>query len=266
MTGDGLLAAALKRDGRIAMAALLAIGLLAWGGTLYLAAQMHQMPDMAGMRMSHLQMLSPTLAPWSAGLALYLFAMWFVMMVGMMTPSAAPMVLIYRQVAAQASHQRFASAAWFFGGYLAAWASFSLLATLAHWLLESNALMNTAMQVAGTRIGGLILIAAGIYQFLPLKHACLARCRSPLQFVQQHGGFRPGVGASLRLGFLHGLYCVGCCWVLMALLLVVGVMNLLWIAGLALLVLLEKTLPRVSWLVRGAGLAAIVGGLWMLLR
>lgn len=270
MSVDAALAAALRRERLIALVALLIIAALAWGWTLHLAAQMQGMatPAMAGVTMSHLQMMSPALAPWSLPLGVYLFVMWAVMMIGMMTPSAAPMVLLYIGVARHAarSSHRFASAAWLFAGYLGAWCAFSLLATLLQWLLESAAMMTASMQAANLRLGGAVLIAAGLYQWLPIKNACLTQCRAPLQFIQQHGGFQASAAGSLRLGFRHGLYCVGCCWVLMLLLFVGGVMNLLWIAALTLFVLLEKLVPHVQWLVRGAGIAAMAGGMWMLLR
>ena len=268
MTREAALAATLKRERGIILAALLVIAALAWIWVVREAARMSaiDMPGMEGMRMNHLQMLSPAFAPWSGTLATWLFAMWFVMLVGMMTPSAAPRVLLYAGVArhAAARGHAFASATWFFGGYLAAWAAFSLLAMLAHWSLESAALMTPAMQAASRPLGGALLLAAGVYQWLPLKQACLARCRAPLAFIQQHGGFQASASGSLRLGFRHGLYCVGCCWALMALLFVGGVMNLLWIAGLAMLVLVEKLAPTATWIVRGSGIALIVAGLQML--
>ncbi|MEO6368178.1 MAG: DUF2182 domain-containing protein, partial [Steroidobacteraceae bacterium] len=138
------LAAALRRERLIALISMLVIAALAWGGTLRLAAQMRAMaaPAMANVTMSHLQMMSPALVPWSLPLAAYLFVMWFVMMVGMMTPSAAPMVLLYLGVARHAAGtgHRFASASWLLAGYLLAWAVFSVFATLLHWWLESSAL------------------------------------------------------------------------------------------------------------------------------
>lgn len=263
-----MLASALRRERIVVLAALLVIAALAWLWVLREASRMAAlyMPGMEGMPMSHMQMMSPAYAPWTATLAIYLFVMWFVMMIGMMTASAAPMVLLYMGVARQAATrgQRFASAAWFFGGYLAAWASFSVLATVGHWLLESRAMMTSAMQAADTRIGAAVLVAAGVYQWLPLKRACLAKCRAPLSFIQQHGGFRADAAGSFTLGCRHGLYCVGCCWLLMLLLFVGGVMNPLWIAALAMLVLLEKIAPGGHWIARGAGFLAIAAGLWML--
>ena len=120
------------------------------------------------------------------------------------------------------------------------------------------------MASASHRFGGAVLIAAGLYQLTPVKYACLAQCRSPLSFVQRHGGFKSSAAGSLRLGLLHGLYCIGCCWALMALLFVGGVMNVLWIAALAPLVLLEKLTPFGRWVARAAGIAFVAAGAWML--
>ena len=268
MSGDEALSTALRRERAIALTALLVIATMAWLWLLREAQRMSgmDMSSMGGMRMSYLQMLSPAYAPWTWTLGTYLFCMWFVMMIGMMTPSAAPMVLLYLGVSRHAvrTGHRFTSAGWFFGGYLIAWAAFSLIATLAHWWLESVALMTPMMRTASRPLGATVLIAAGIYQWLPLKDACLAQCRAPLSFIQQHGGFRPEPTAALRLGFTHGWYCVGCCWVLMLLLLVGGVMNLLWIASLAAFVLIEKLAPGGRWISRAAGVVAIAAGLWML--
>jgi len=270
LNGEAALAAALRRERFIALLALLIVAAIAWAYVLRLADDMATMdtPEMAAMQMSMIQMLSPNLAPWSLPLATYLFVMWVVMMIGMMTPSAAPMVLLYLGVARNAASRghRFTSSAWFFGGYLLAWCVFSLVATAAHWALESAALMTPAMRAASVPMGAAILIAAGLYQWLPIKDACLNRCRAPLQFIQQHGGFQPRAGGSLGLGFTHGLYCVGCCWLLMLVLFVVGVMNILWIAALMIFVLAEKTVPGARWLSRIAGAGAIIAGSWMLGR
>lgn len=250
------------------LAALLLITLLAWTWVIHLSAQMTA--PMAGIDMSSMPgmaAMAPAIEPWTAAHALFLFAMWAVMMVGMMTPSVAPMVLLYQRVAQQANSagHSFAPAGWFFCGYLAAWVLFAAMATLAQWGLESLALLSPMMDGTSNIFGGAVLLLAGIYQWLPLKDACLSRCRAPLWFVQQHGGFQESAQGSLRLGFLHGLYCIGCCWALMALLFVGGVMNLLWIAAIMLLVLLEKILPGARWFARGAGVIAMVVGLWLML-
>ena len=238
------------------LAALTVLVALAWTWLVWLQGQMNPpMADMPGMTM-------PDAAVWSPAYLLLMLAMWAVMMVGMMTPSASPMILLYARVAAQAQGIAFASAAWFAGGYLMAWLLFSVAATFAQFGL-GHAL--SPMMALNSRIAaGAFLIAAGLYQWTPLKQACLAHCRAPLVFIQRHGGFRPGVSAALRLGLLHGLYCIGCCWVLMALLFVGGVMNLVWIAALMMGVLLEKLLPRGHHFARAAGLVAVAAGGWMI--
>ena len=259
----------LRRDRLIALAALLLIAGVAWAWLLGESARMASMDTaaMASVRMNHMEMMSPHLTAWSPGLASYLFFMWFVMMIGMMLPSASPLLLLYMGVARHAagSGHRFASAAWFLAGYLCAWAMFSAAATAAHWALESAAMMTPSMSTASRPLGAAVLIAAGIYQWLPVKDACLTRCRAPLSYIQQHGGFQPEGGRTLMLGLVHGLYCVGCCWALMLLLFVFGVMNLLWVAALMMYVLAEKLLPGAKWLARAAGVGAVLAGIGVLL-
>ena len=265
---DGTLEAVLRRDRLIVASALGVIAALAWAYVLWLAADM----DMDGMNMSGLRMvpaglgiMAPAAAPWSAVELALVFVMWAVMMVGMMAPSAAPMILLYARVARQGNGagKPFAATGWFAAGYFLAWAGFSLAATLVQWVLEREALLDARMASANRLLGAIVLIAAGIYQWTPLKRACLSQCQTPFGFLMSHGGFRSNVLGCLRLGILHGTYCVGCCWVLMALLFVVGVMNVLWIALLALLVLLEKLTPWGQWVARIAGAACIAAGAWM---
>jgi predicted metal-binding membrane protein len=231
------------------------------------------MPDMPGMDMPMPDMKDmdmPAMAPgftaWSPAHALAMALMWTIMMIGMMAPSVSPMILLYVQVARQARGMVFAPAGWFAAGYLASWSAFAALATAAQWGLERAALLTPMMASSSALFAGLLLLGVGAYQLTPFKAACLSRCRAPLSFIQAHGGFKPHRFASLKLGFVHGAYCIGCCWALMALLFVGGVMNLLWVAGLAVLVLLEKLLPRGKTVSRAAGLAAIAAGLYMIGR
>ena len=259
----------LRRDRIIVAAALVGLATLAWAYVLWLAADM----DMGGMDMSDFRMIpagigimAPVLSPWSGMEFAFVFAMWAVMMVGMMTPSAAPMILIYARLGRQAlvADKPFAATGWFVAGYLLAWVGFALAATVAQWSLDRAALLDSTMTSASAALGGAVLIAAGIYQWTPLKDVCLAKCQSPFLFIQQLGGFRRDAAGATLLGLRHGAYCVGCCWVLMALLFVGGVMNVLWIALLALLVLLEKLLPFGRWIARVAGVAFLVAGVWLL--
>lgn len=181
--------------------------------------------------------------------------MWWVMMVAMMIPSASPTILLYAHVHRHSIGLETAPpTAVFLGGYLASWLAFALIAAgLQLWLVSPM-----SMTLANRQIAAGLLIAAGLYQLSPFKEACLRRCRSPALFLSRH--YRPGPLGALRLGMLHGAYCVGCCWLLMALLFVGGVMNLAWVAGLTLLVAAEKLLPGGLWLARIAGVSMIVWG------
>ena len=174
--------------------------------------------------------------------------------------------LMYARVGRQgkAEGKPFAATGWFATGYFLAWISFSLVATFVQWVFERMALLDFRMMSISSLLAGIVLIAAGAYQWTPLKDVCLAQCQTPFQFLMRHGGFRSDLRGCVLLGFQHGGYCVGCCWVLMALLFVGGVMNVLWIALLSLLVLLEKLTPVGRWIARTAGVACILTGAWML--
>ena len=260
----------LRRDRVIVAGALGGLTALAWTYILWLAVDMSMGGmDMTGFRMipAGIGLMAPAFAPWQAIEFAYVFAMWAVMMVGMMTPSAAPMILIYAQVGRQASAQGkpLAPTGWFVAGYLLTWIGFALVATGAQWALDRVALLDPMMASASRTFGGLVLIAAGVYQWAPLKDMCLAQCQSPLMFVRRHGGFRGGPRGSLTLGLRHGAYCIGCCWVLMALLFVGGVMNVLWIAAISVFVLVEKVVPAGRLISRVAGLGFIAAGAWFLI-
>jgi len=268
---DTALEAVLRRDRAVVIVALAIITASAWADLVWLADDMAMGGmDMTGYRMipAGRGLMMPANAPWQPIEFGYVFVMWVVMMIGMMMPSAAPMILIYARVGRQAAREGklFAASGWFAGGYLLAWTAFSLFATSAQWALERAALLTPMMGSASNRLGAAVLILAGLYQWAPLKEACLSHCRSPLLFIQQHGGFRREPHGALTLGFRHGLYCIGCCWALMALLFVGGVMNLFWIAALAIFVLLEKVIPFGRVVARVAGVAFIAGGVWLLLQ
>ncbi len=263
--------AVLRRDRAIVVAALVIIAALAWADILWLAHDMAMDGmDMTGFRMipAGQGLMMPTAAPWQPLEFAYVFAMWAVMMIGMMTPSVTPVVLLYARVGRQAvgSGHPFAASSWFACGYLIAWLAFSIAATSAQWVLERAALLTPMMENTNDKLGAVVLIAAGFYQWTPLKEACLSYCQAPLNFIMRHGGFRSDAGGALKLGIRHGFYCIGCCWALMLLLFVGGVMNVLWIAILSGLVLLEKLVPFGKLIPRLAGCAFIAGAAWLLLH
>ena len=207
---------------------------------------------------------SPAFRPSSISDIAFMSTMWAVMMVGMMTPSVTVMVVLHAAVArkAAASSRPLVATGWFLAGYLSAWIVFSFAACGAQWILTRLGLL-TSTGVSGT-FGGLILIGAGLYQWSSLKDICLKQCQKPFDFLMRHGGIRLEPFGALRLGAVHGLYCVGCCWVLMALLFVGGIMNVLWIAGLTILIVVEKVAPTGSLIPRLAGALMVAAGLLLL--
>ena len=247
------------RHDRIVIAGALGlVTLLAWAWLLTGAGM-----DMASM---DLNMVMPM--DWTPFYALTMFAMWWIMMIAMMLPSAAPTVLLYALVNRKAEARDQAprqpwSAAAFTSGYLAAWAGFSILAVTLQWTFERTGLLSPMMLNTTSRImAGSILLLAGLYQFTPLKEACLRHCRGPIQFLSQT--WRPGIGGAFAMGLHHGAYCLGCCWGLMAILFFGGIMNLYWIIGLALIVLIEKLAPAGLQFGKLLGLGLAAWGAWFL--
>jgi predicted metal-binding membrane protein len=263
--------AVMRRDKLIVAASLTTLAFVTWGYVLRLVGMM----DMGGMAMPGMRMSSDpfevamfsSLQPWNMAESIFAFIMWAVMMVGMMTPAAAPTILIYARVRRQANldNAPLAATGYFAGGYFLAWFAFSLVATMGQWLLERYGLLDIAMRVTGHVVAGVVLIAAGVFQLSPVKDACLRQCQSPFVFIQRHGGFNKGRAGSLKLGFDLGLYCVGCCWSLMALLFVGGIMNIFWIAAIAVFVLAEKLMPKLGILSRLAGAALFAAGIALII-
>ena len=215
------------------------------------------------MAMGDGMMLAMTPMAWTPGYAVLMFFMWWIMMMAMMLPSASPMILLFARFNRNQREKGapYVPTAIFALGYLLVWAAFSLVAVTAQWGLERSGLLSSMMASTSVILGAVLLLAAGVYQLTPLKYACLKHCRSPLFFISHR--WRPGGWGALRMGLEHGAFCTGCCWFLMALLFYGGVMNLFWIIGLALLVLVEKVAPaghRVGWIM-GAGLIAWGGAL-----
>ena len=242
----------LRRERLILCGCLAAVVVLAW---LYLVYTKMAMPDM-----DMLGMVMLDLHEWGLTTVLLLFVMWTVMMVAMMVPSAAPMILTFLTVnqRRQAAARPFVPVTIFLVGYLAVWTAFSVVATLAEWGLHQAALLSTTMTATSTALNGGLLIAAGVFQWTPLKRACLKGCRSPLSFLMSE--WREGAAGAFIMGLRHGAYCVGCCWFLMALLFVAGVMNLLWVAVIALFVMAEKISPKGELLARVAGVGLVIAG------
>ena len=255
MTETSALEKVLRHDRLIVAVGLAGAVALAW---VYLAAGAGIDMSMAGMPMEPM--------PWSTYYAAINFTMWWVMMIAMMVPSATPMVLLFTAIKRkQAASVSPSVEAWvFLSGYLLIWAGFSLVAALAQWGLERAGLLSMAVASTSATFGGVILLAAGLYQFTPFKSACLRYCQSPVLFLSQH--WRSGAVGAFQMGLRHGSYCLGCCWFLMALLFVTGVMNLVWIAGIALYVACEKLLPLGHRLSRAAGVALIMSGAVVLTR
>lgn len=243
---------ALRRDRLLVVWCLLLAIVLSWS---YLLVGAGMMQSMGGM------LMPMSMGPWTPIHAALVLVMWAVMMAAMMLPSAAPMILFYATIARRRSErgQAARTSGAFAFGYLTVWAAFSLAATALQFGLEQAALLSPMMESTSRGLAGAVLIASGLYQWLPVKQACLRHCRSPLDFVVTH--WRPGTGGAFRMGLDHGAVCVGCCWLLMALLFVGGVMNFAWIAGIALFVLIEKLSPAGHWIGRGAGALLVAWGI-----
>ena len=248
------------RDRFIIWGALIAITALAWVYLFYLDRQMSPAMEQAT-AMTGMDTLMEK--PWNITDAFIAFAMWSVMMTGMMVPAATPVMLVFAGAHARRDGRRIPLTVLFFGlGYITVWIGFSSCAALAQWALHHAAspLAATIVPSAqGAQISGAILIAVGVYQLTPFKHACLRHCQSPLGFLMTH--WRSGKRGAWYMGMRHGAYCLGCCWALMGVLFVVGVMNLVWVAALTLLVLLEKLGPAGTIVARAAGVVMIVTGI-----
>lgn len=246
----------LRRDRWLLGAALSILTALCWAWVIPMARDMYgPMTGASAWMMS---------AEWTLKHWVLLFAMWVVMMIGMMLPSAAPALLLYAQVIRQSPEADRAGAYLyaFAAGYVTIWTLFSLAATVLQGLARHWLLLSPMMEVQSRALGGGLLLLAGAYQLTPFKHSCLASCRSPVAFLVEH--WKRGGAGAFRLGLAHGLHCLGCCWALMLLLFVGGVMNLWWIAALTVFVLLEKLAPLGAQGGRLSGLLIGAFGLWTL--
>jgi predicted metal-binding membrane protein len=243
----------LLRDRLIAGGGVAVIAALSW--VYVVGLQYGAWPVLMAMPMQH---------AWQPSDFALMALMWIVMMVAMMTPAVAPVVLLTATVERRRGQTAPAARAMqSLAGYLAVWTAASLVATLGQWGLHEAGLIDGPMGRLQPWLGGLILVAAGFYQFAPLKHACLRLCRSPVESLVQY--WRPTPGGALQLGLRHGIYCLGCCWALMLVLFVTGVMNVLWVAILAGMILVEKLLPRGLMIARLFGMGLLAWGTLLLL-
>jgi predicted metal-binding membrane protein len=233
-------------DQILLVSSLTGLTLLAWAYLYYLEKNMIGMD--AGMR------------PWLATDFFMMFIMWAIMMVAMMLPTALRAILIYAGIAArgQQDESRITSIYLFSGGYIVIWTLFSVAATLTQWGLQSAALLSPMMVSSSVGLGAALLIVAGIYQFTPFKDACLKHCQSPIMYLAAN--YKKGNAQAFQLGLKHGGYCLGCCWLLMGLLFLGGVMNLIWILAITLFVLAEKLLPPILHGTRLSGATMIIVG------
>ena len=245
------------RDRLAIWLALAAVTALSW---LYVYRQMGPMEGMADIAMP------AAYVAWTAADFALNMAIWWAMMPGMMLPSAAPMILTFATIN---RHKRrrgrpFVPTMVFTSGYLIAWGVFGIFATFADWGLERAALISPLTGKLTPILGAVVVTATGIYQLTPLKSLCLTHCRSPFDFVLNH--WRAGTAGALRMGVEHGLYCLGCCWFLMALLFAAGIMNLLWMAAITFFVFVEKLFPGGHWIARVSGAAMLGFGALLLLQ
>lgn len=276
MNETSALERALSRDRLLVVAALVILLTLSWlyvllGAGMGMSAFEMSSVDMAFGQASRMPMADAvgsmgdamsrmaTPMPWTSGYAVLMFFMWWIMMMAMMLPSAAPMILLHARIARKSSGSADAiGRPWATGaftlGYLSCWAAFSVVAVSLQWSFERSGVLSPMMlNSTSAAFAGTLLIFAGLYQLTPFKQACLRHCRGPISFLSQH--WRGGTGGAFAMGLHHGAFCLGCCWGLMALLFFGGIMNLYWIIGLAVIVLLEKVLPS------GPRVSQVTGGL-----
>ena len=242
----------LRRERWLILGSMAVVITLAWTYTVHMAGHMP---------LSEATVSMPIVQPWTWTGGLTAFLMWSVMMVGMMLPTAAPWALTLAGLTRKEEQNGLLTATGgFLIGYLTVWTGFSLAASLLQWMLHDYGLLSPWIGRVSAQTGAVVLILAGIYQWLPIKYACLKHCRSPLSFFLT--SWRDGRFGAARMGMQHGLFCVGCCWTLMALSFVVGVMNLLWMAGITIFVFVDHVLPMGKWLSKAAGVALVIWGGW----
>ena len=252
----------LRNDRRIVLGALVLVSFLAWGWMLSGAGM-----GMGAFEMTrHINMSMNVMEPpvWTSNYLVLMFFMWWIMMIAMMLPSATPIILLTAALNRRSTSTSppFGPTGMFVAGYLFAWAGFSIIAVGFQWWMQHNGWLNSMLVGQSRSINGLLLLLAGVWQFSPWKAACLQHCQSPVEFVTRQR--RNGKSGALKMGLTHGGFCLGCCWFLMTLLFVGGVMNLYWIIGLTVYVWLEKTLPFGTKASRFIGVLLTIWGLYLL--
>jgi predicted metal-binding membrane protein len=249
-----------RRDRIIIVSCIVLIIGLAWA---YLVQRASEMASAQSSPMSHMAMPMMT-ATWGRAELVLTFVMWAVMMAGMMAPSALPVLLVFGASHARRAARRVPTIVLMFGlGYLTIWLGFSAGATIAQWALSQGALLSPSMRVMSPWLGGVLLVLAGAYQLSPVKRACLEHCQSPMGFLMSH--WRDGARGAFEMGLRHGIHCLGCCWALMAVLFVVGVMNLAWVGVLTVFILAERIGRVGARIATIGGVAMVSAGLGMLM-
>ena len=245
----------LKRDNYPTFFLLLIFVILCWSYIIHLSKIMN---------VNNLDSMKMTEPNWDFYIFLSAFSMWSIMMVAMMLPSAMPMILLFSTISKKrkTEHKSYSSTLIFISGYIIVWVMFSLIASLIQMVLHYNFLISDSLNLVNPYASGLVLISAGIYQFTKLKNICLAKCQSPLNFLLS--GWKKGKSGAFMMGLKHGLFCLGCCWILMLLLFVAGVMNLLWIALISFFVLIEKSIKN-KYVSKVSGFLLLIMGIWVIL-
>jgi predicted metal-binding membrane protein len=250
-----ILVEVLKRDRTIVGFALAGVVTVSWAYLIYMDWGMRHM-DVG-------TVLMPAMQHWTPWDLVLVFLMWAIMMVAMMVPTVSPVILLFAEINRRRNERSgtIVTTGQFLLGYLAAWTAFSVVATLAQWGLLTAALVSPMMESVNKTLGAGLLLVAGLFQFSRLKYACLAHCRSPIGFLATE--WQPGAWGAFRMGLNHGGYCLGCCWALMGLLFVFGVMNLFWVAALSAFILLEKVTAANRWVSRFSGLLFVGWAGWL---
>lgn len=256
----------LKHDRVIVLSALTLVLMVAWIYTLAgigMSMNAFEMSGMSNLIATDIPLII-TYTSWDGMHFIFMLAMWWLMMIAMMLPSAAPTILLTAALnrRSKAEKSPYGKTGFFAAGYLIVWLGFSLIAVFCQWVLEHNGFINNMMQNSSNILAASLLIMAGTWQYTPIKQACLRHCRSPVDFLTRNR--RPGNQGAFIMGLHHGAYCLGCCWFLMGLLFVVCIMNVYWIIGLTLFVLVEKLFSKGPLFGQVSGIVMIMVGILLL--